>query len=80
MTKQTHRASGLLPYSVIAAASHGDVEAINAVLKHYEGYISTLATKRLFDEDGYPYMCVDEGLKRRLETKLITKILTFNVA
>ena len=29
----------LLPFYIIKAASEGDVSAINAVLKHYEGYI-----------------------------------------
>ena len=31
MSKQ--KSSGLLPYPVIVAATHGDVDAINAVLK-----------------------------------------------
>jgi len=70
----------LLPFPVIVAATNGDVDSINAVLKHYEGYIAVLSTKRLFDEDGNPYLCVDEGLRRRLETKLITAILTFDAA
>lgn len=73
------RNSSLLPYPVIVLAASGDVDAINTVLRHYEGYIATLSTKRLFDESGNPYLCVDEALRRRLETKLITKILTFNV-
>ena len=29
---------------------------------------------------GHPHYCVDETLRRRLETKLITKILAFEVA
>jgi len=80
MNKQFNGTSGLLPFPVIVAATYGDVDAINAVLKHYEGYIFALSTKRLYDENGQPHMCVDEGLRRRLETKLITKILTFDVA
>lgn len=28
----------LLPFSVIAAAVNGNVDAINSVLRHYEGY------------------------------------------
>lgn len=80
MSNQKNKSYSLLPFPVIVAASHGDVDAINAVLSHYERYIYALATKRLYDEDGQPYMCVDEGLRRRLETKLITKILTFDVA
>jgi len=75
MSKQ--KSSGLLPYPVIVAATHGDVDAINAVLKHYEGYIAALSTRRLYDESGQPYLCVDEGLRRRLEAKLTAKILIF---
>lgn len=70
----------LLSYPVITLAASGDVDAINAVLKHYEGYIAALSIRQLYDESGNPHCCVDEALRRRLETKLITKILTFNVA
>lgn len=69
----------LLPFSVIQKATGGDVEAINAVLKHYEGYIAKLSLRELHDEYGNAHLCVDEELRRRLETKLITKILTFRV-
>jgi len=72
--------NNLIPYPVIVLAASGDVDAINAVLKHYEGYIAVLATKRLYDDYGNPYLCVDDGLRRRLETKLITAILHFNAA
>ncbi len=69
----------LLPFSVIQKAAGGNVEAINAVLKHYEGYIAKLSMRELYDEYGNPHLCVDEELRRRLETKLITKILIFRV-
>ena len=69
--------SELLPFHIIKAASEGDVEAINVVLKHYEGYIASLSIRMLFDEFGQIHYCVDETLHRRLETKLITKILDF---
>ena len=72
--------TNLIPYPVIVLAAGGDVDAINAVLRHFGDYISVLSTKRLYDEDGNPYLCVDEGLRRRLETKLITAILTFDAA
>lgn len=71
--------SRLLPLPVIEAAISGDVEAINTVLKHYEGYIARLSMRELYDEFGNPHLCVDEELRRRLETKLITKLLTFQV-
>ena len=71
--------SALLPYSAIEAAASGNVDAINAVLRHYERYIAALATRTLYDENGVPHLCVDEEMKRRLETKLITKILNFKL-
>ena len=67
----------LLPFHIIKAASEGDVMAINEVLKHYEGYIITLSTRKMYDEGGQLHFCVDETLRRRPETKLITKILAF---
>ena len=70
----------LLTFHIIKAASEGDVSAINAVLKHYEGYIIKLSTRKLYDESGQVHYCIDEMLRRRLETKLITKILAFEVA
>ncbi|MCG9968029.1 helix-turn-helix domain-containing protein [Pelotomaculum terephthalicicum JT] len=72
--------NGLLPFPVIAAASNGDINAINAVLKHYERYIAALSIRQLYDENGNPHLCVDPEFRRRLETKLITRILTFRVA
>lgn len=70
----------LLSFHIIKAASEGDVSAINVVLKHYEGYIINLSTRKLYGENGQVHYCVDETLRRRLETKLITKILAFEVA
>ena len=69
----------LLPFHIIEAATMGDVEAINVVLKHYESYIKRLSTRKLYDEFGQLHYCVDETLRRRLETKLITKILKFKL-
>lgn len=70
----------LLPYAVIRAAAQGDPEAIAAVLRHYEGYIAKLSQRRLRDEAGNRYLCVDETLRQRLEIKLIAGILTFDAA
>ena len=82
MNKHKTKTNGntrLLPFHVIEAAASGDVDAINAVLKHYEGYIIALSTRRLYDEDGKAYIVVDNEIRRTLETKLITKILQFDV-
>ncbi len=69
----------LLPYDTIVAATKGDVDAINTVLKHFESYIIVLSTRRLSDEYGNTVLYVDDDLRRRLETKLITKVLAFDI-
>lgn len=75
----SNAAASLLPYSTIEAAASGNVDAINAVLKHYERYIAALATRTLYDENGVPHLCLDEEKVCRMRTKLITKILDFKV-
>ena len=45
MNKQNQKSYSLVEYPIIAAAVNEDVEAINAVLKHYEGYIAALSSK-----------------------------------
>ena len=79
MSKSTVQSHNLLPFSVIQAAASGDVSAINKVLKHYEGYIIALSTMRLYDEYGRLHYAIDGETRRTLETKLITKILQFDL-
>ena len=74
-----HGNSRLLPFSVIEAAASGEVEAINHVLKHYEGYIIALSTRRLYDEEGNPHYVVDTERRRTLETNLIVRIMQFDM-
>ena len=76
---QNNEKDKLLPFQVIEAASNGDADAINQVLQHYESYIITLSTRTLYDEFGNPHVCVDEGIRRRLQTKLITAIVSFRI-
>ena len=76
----THKHRNLLPFQVIQTAASGDVSAINQVLKHYEGYIIALSTKRLYDEKGQPHMIVDNEMRRTLETNLIVRIMQFDVS
>ena len=54
-------------------------QKINIILKHYERYILKLATRMLYDKTGHLCYEVDEALRRRLETKLITKTLAFKL-
>ena len=79
--RQTHKQQKeLLPFEVIKAATTGDPDAINVVLHHYSGYITSMSLKTLYDRQGNSYLCVDEDMRRRLEMKLITGILTFRIA
>ena len=76
MNNPNYKGIELLPLSVIEAARAGDAEAVERVLRYYEGYINKLCTRTLYDEYGQPHVCVDEYMKRRLEIKLISSIVT----
>ena len=79
MDKKQNNKHTMLKKKIIEAAVNGNVDAINDVLKHYEPYIAALATRRLYDENGVPHLCVDDELRKTLEIKLITKILSFEL-
>lgn len=71
------RERGLLPYPVILAASKGDPDAMQIVVRHYGSYIASLSLRRLCDERGNKYWGVDEDIKDRLQSKLMRAVLTF---
>ena len=50
-------------------------EAVERVLRYYEGYINKLCTRTLYDEYGNPYVCLDERMKHHLENKLMQAIV-----
>lgn len=79
MTKSASTRTALLPYPIIAAAVRGEPDAVNAVVRHYSGYIAALSTRTSYDAHGCPRSQVDEDLRRRLETKLIIAILSFDL-
>ena len=79
MANRAKSKHNLLPFPIIAAAITGKVAAINAVVKHYAGYITALSTRQLYNENGMPVLFVDEEMRRRLETKLITRILRYKL-
>jgi len=80
MSKHRKNKTQPLPFYVIAAAVNGDKEAITDVVKHFSGYIAALSTRRLHDEYGNIYMCVDETLRAELTNKLIEGIHKFKIA
>lgn len=79
MPESASTQAALLPYPVIAAAVRGEPDAVNTVIRHYSGYIAALSTRTSYGAFGCPHSQVDEELRRRLETKLITAILNFDL-
>ena len=69
MTEPIHKGKDLLPVWVIHAASGGDSEAMEQVLRYYDDYMSRLCTRTLYDKNGTPHVCVDVHMKRCLETR-----------
>ena len=57
-----------LPFEVIVSATEGDPEAIATVMNFYDGYISKLCLRKLYDEHGNVCMVVDADLKNRVQT------------
>ncbi len=80
-TKQNKQDFDLLAdlpsYEVIKAAAAGDIEAVNLVRKYYEPYITVLASKVFYDEQGNEHYGIDMELKSRMETKLILSLSKF---
>ena len=68
------------PFETIREAVTGEVCAINAILRHYNGYILSIASRYSVDPSGKIHTVVDSEMKNRLETKLITRILRFRIA
>lgn len=67
----------MIPFPVIVRAADGDIEAINQIVRHYSGFIASRSMRPMKDEYGNTHMVVDETLRRRMETRLIAKILSF---
>ena len=75
MMNPSYKGRALLPMPVIEAARAGDAEAVERVLRYYEGYINKLCTRTLYDEYGNHYVCLDKWMKHHLENKLIQAIV-----
>ena len=68
-----------LPFEIILSATEGDPEAIETVMKFYDGYISKLCLRKLYDEYGNVYIVVDMELKGRIREAIIKMILDFDI-
>lgn len=68
-----------LPFDVIVAATNGDKNAIKKVLNFYDGYISKLSLRPMYDDYRNVYMVVDGELKGRIQTAVMNMILNFEI-
>jgi hypothetical protein len=68
-----------LAFEVIEAAINGDAESINIILAYFKPYIVDQSQRLFINEFGSRQYVTDEHMQRRLETKLITKILDFKI-
>lgn len=66
-------------FEIIVAATDADKEAIKKVLDFYDGYISKLSLRKMYDDYGNVYMVVDSELKGRIQTAVMNMILNFQV-
>ena len=71
MKEPAYKGKESLPLSVYVSARAGDPQAVERLLRYYDNYMNCLCTRTLYDEDGYPHLCVDEYMKRCLEIRLI---------
>ena len=78
MKRPNFKGRELLPLAVSDAARSGDADAVEQVLRYYEGYINKLCTRTFYDDIGYPHTGLDEYMKSRLENKLIRTIVGMN--
>lgn len=65
-----------IPFAVIVAATNGDETAIQEILNFYDGYISKLSLRKLYDEYGNVYMVV---LKGRIQAAVMDMIANFEI-
>lgn len=68
-----------LSKSVIEEAINGDEIALKTILTFYERYISSCCMRTYYDESGNPHRYVDEEMKATIESKLLEKILKFQL-
>ncbi|MFR4965174.1 helix-turn-helix domain-containing protein [Sellimonas intestinalis] len=75
MKQPSYKGYGPLPDAIIDAACAGDAEAIDRVLRHYDGYINKLCIRKVIGSDSRTHYVVDEYMKRRLQIELIHSIV-----
>jgi hypothetical protein len=60
-----------LTYDLIKRAVHGDQEAIEAYLLHYDSYINSLVMYDEVGPDGQLHSYIDEDMKIQVQMKIV---------
>lgn len=60
-----------LTYDLIKQAVHGNQEAIEAYLLHYDAYINSLVAYDEVGPDGQIYRHIDEDMKIQVQMKIV---------
>ena len=68
-----------IAFEVIEDAIGGDAVAINQIIDYFQPYINSRCPRKFIDESGRTTYGIDDYMTRRMETKLITKILGFKI-
>ena len=68
-----------ITFQLIKLAVSGNTMAINRIVDIYSPYITTLASRTLYDSDGNEYVGVNVDLQQQLIRKLIQLIITFKI-
>jgi len=64
---------------LIKSAVLGNSISIIKIVEIYQPYINTLASKKLYDDDGCEYIGINVDLQEQLTRKLINLIIKFKV-
>lgn len=71
--------NNLLSFDIIAKSAKSDIESIKEVLRHFSGYIAKMSVKKTYDNFGNVKYIVDQDISKRIENKLVSKILLFRI-
>ncbi len=58
-------------------ATKGDSYAMKVVMQHFNGYIASLSIRKLYDDRGNAYYCVDGNIRERLQAELMKSVPAF---
>ena len=66
-------------FRTVQEAIWGDIDSIGRIVVSFQPYIMDKCKRRFMDEFGRVTYVEDEYMRRKVETKLITKIIDFKV-